>query len=412
MSVLLTRKAVLQGAMESTYGTAATVGNSDGLLVTNPTFTVTPNVLERTFAHPDLSPLPHLIGRKLAKMEFETELRGNGLQNTGLIGNAPIITRLFEACGYTLTANATSAGLGPFGVGAILNPVSWASSTGSATNTDVVEYIVTVSTGGASGTAHVTVTSDTTGQGSSSAAVTSGTPISLGTFGATITPTWSGNLTVGMQWVFWLLPPGIAATPISDNIQSITLAMHKDSVLHTMPGAFGTFEITAQAGAYATVKWTFTGLYNAPVDSANPTPTFETELPSQVQVARLNLNLFQAVVEKFTFNQANDVQIRENVSSTDGYIGVRIVSRKPEGGINPESDNVANNDFWGNMAASLQMPFEMRVGTVAGNTVWIFAPNAQYKGLTYADRHGIQVYDAALTFARALGNDEMNFYFC
>ena len=47
-------------------------------------FTVKPNVLERNFVRNDLSPMPFIIGRKIASMEFETELRGNGLQNSGL----------------------------------------------------------------------------------------------------------------------------------------------------------------------------------------------------------------------------------------------------------------------------------------------------------------------------------------
>jgi hypothetical protein len=44
-----------------------------------------------------------------------------------------------------------------------------------------------------------------------------------------------------------------------------------------------------------------------------------------------------------------------------------IPARKPEGGIDPEADLVANNDFWGNFAAALRMPFQMRVGDEPGN---------------------------------------------
>ena len=44
------------------------------------------------------------------------------------------------------------------------------------------------------------------------------------------------------------------------------------------------------------------------------------------------------------------------------------------------------------------------------HTVWFFAPNTQYSGLTYADRNGILVYDAGLRFGRSLGNDESFFY--
>jgi hypothetical protein len=412
MSVLLSRRAVLQAAIETTYDTAVAVGVNDGFLINNPMFTIKPNVLERNFVRNDLSPMPFIIGRKLASMEFETELRGNGRQNSGLLADAALITRLFQACGYAPTSHATPSIKGPYQVGDASVSVAWAVSAASATNTDVIAYYVTVDTGGASGTAKVTITSDTVGENSASAIVTSGTMINLGTKGATITPTWAGSLTVGMQWVVWLMPQGQSLDPISDLFSSATLVMHKDGVKHTMPGSFGTFEITAQAGNFATVKWNFTGTYVAPVDEANPAPIFETTLPSQVELARLRMNNFTAIVEKFTFNQANDIQIRPDVSSSDGYIGTRIVGRKPTGGINPEADNVANNDFWGQMSAAQRMPFQMRVGHTAGNTIWVTAPNTQYTGLTYTDRNGILAYDAGLHFGRSVGNDEISFFMC
>jgi len=208
------------------------------------------------------------------------------------------------------------------------------------------------------------------------------------------------------------MPAGLSLDPISDNFESVTLYMHKDGVLHEMPGSFGTFEITAQAGDFATVKWTFTGTYVEPVDDPNPSPLFERTLPSQVELARLNIGAFAAVVEKFTFNQMNDIQVRPDVSASDGYIGTRIVSRKPEGGINPEADLVANNDFWGQLSAAEEMPLQLRIGHLAGNTVWLLFPNTQYSGLTYTDRNGILAYDAGVRFARSLGNDEACFYLC
>jgi hypothetical protein len=533
MTVLLTRKAVLQGAMETVYNTPASVGANDGFLVNNPMFTIKPNVLERQFVREDLSPLPIIIGRKLASMTFETELRGNGVQNSGLASNAALITRLFQACGYLLTANPGPSVKGPFDQGAPAVEATWAiSSQASAVGTftatgvpgdgdifvvdgqtytiksamtapghvklgteaqtlanlaaamnggpgsgtayyagtpelpdatavatgttlvitaeryglagnsigtvytpistsegawgnthlvggldpgvtaDVVAYYLSVDTGGPSGTAHITVTSDTLGEGLPSAAVTSGSPFTVGTKGLTVTPTWTGNLAMGQSWVVWLMPAGISLDPISDNFESITLVMHKDGVKHVMGGSFGTFEVTAQAGSYATMKWTFTGTYTGPVDDPNPTPIFERTIPSQVELARLRIGSFGAIVEKFTFNQMNDIQIRPSVSDSDGYIGTRIVARKPEGGINPEADLVGNNDFWGQMAASMAMPFQMRVGHAVGNTVWVLCPNSQYSGLTYGDRSGILVYDAGLRFARSLGNDEASFYFC
>ena len=536
MSVLLTRKAVLQAALESVFNTPQSVGTSDGFLISNPAFSIKPNVLERNFVRNDLSPMPVIIGRKLASMTFETELRSNGSSNLGTLASAPLLVRLFQACGYALTAYADPVTIGPYDSGTSPVEITWAVSSGTkasrvftasgqfaagdvvhvgtkaytfqssltnvdgnvwvgsneagglanlaaainlgagsgtayaaamtaqpdgvtavaasttltvtaprpgtsfnsvattytptgssmgswagatltggasiGSNTDVIEYILTCTTPGASGTAQITVTSDTSGEGNAAATVTSGSPFSMGTKGLTITPTWTGSLASNQTWTVWLMPAGLQLQPVSDNFQSATLVMHKDGVKHTMPGAFGTFDLTAMAGNFATIKWTFTGSWVAPVDDANPAPIFERQLPSQVQLARLNIGGFKATVEKLTFNQGNDVQIREDVSSQDGYNGTRIVSRKPEGGINPEADMVANYDFWGTFAAATEVPLQMRVGNAAGNTVWCIFPNTQYSGLTYADRHGILVYDAGLRFARSNGNDESFFYFC
>lgn len=534
MTVLLTRKAVLQGAVETVYNTPAPVGANDGFLISNPAYTIKPNVLERNFVRNDLSPMPFIVGRKLASMEFETELRGNGLQNAGTFSSAPMIARLFRASGYALTANIGPVVKGPFDQGQPSVEVDWATSsqttasgvftatgnpaagdafaidgntytlraalaavgdvleganeaatlanlvaainggTGAGTayfagtpacsdvtavssgtalsltanrfgawanaiataytpagaaegawgaahltggadagaTSDVVAYYLTCTVGGVSGVAQVAVTSDTTGEALAAAVMTSGSPFTVGTKGLTLTPTFAGNLTVGQSWTVWLMPAGLSLDPISDNFESVTLYMHKDGVLHEMPGSFGTFEVTAQAGDFATVKWTFTGTYVEPVDDRNPSPLFERTLPSQVELARLNIGAFAAVVEKFTFNQMNDIQVRPDVSASDGYIGTRIVSRKPEGGINPEADLVANNDFWGQLSAAEEMPLQLRIGHLAGNTVWLLFPNTQYSGLTYTDRNGILAYDAGVRFARSLGNDEACFYLC
>ena len=534
MSVLLTRKAVLQGQMETVYNTPASVGVNDGFLVSAPAFTIKPNVLERNFVRDDLSQMPVIIGRKLASMEFETELRGNGLQKSGKSTDAALITRLFRASGYKMTPNVGPSVKGPFDQGQPSTEVVWSvNSAGVATNTftatgqpnvgdvfnidgnaytirsaivavgdvlqgvseavtlanlaaalnggagsgtkyfagtavaadavatstattlvltadrfgtwanavattytasgasegawaaahltggldpgttsDVAAYYLTVDTAGLSGVAKVTVTSDTPGEGVASAFITSGSPFTVGTRGLTLTPTFTGALTLGQSWTTWLMPAGVSLDPISDQFESMTLYMHKDGVLHEMPGSFGTFEITAQAGDFAKVKWTFTGTYVEPTDDPNPRPLFERTLPSQVELARLRVGAFAAVVEKFTFNQMNDIQIRPDVGSSDGYIGTRIVSRKPEGGINPEADLVANNDFWGQLAVAQEMPLQLRVGHVPGNTVWMLFPNTQYSGLTYTDRNGILAYDAGVRFARSLGNDEACLYFC
>jgi hypothetical protein len=385
--VMLSRRAVVQAAVEAVYGDAAVVGSGDGVLVAEPMYTTDPNRLTRDIATPDLSPEADIIGRLLAQMTFRTELRSNGKSNTGLLADAPIITRLFRACGYAITAAAAGSVYGPFDNGVHVNDVAWVAG-GTLTNTDVICYYLEVTTAGASGTAQITITSDTAGEGEVASPVTTATPIAgatVGTKGLTLTPTFAGALALGQKWTVWLLPPGLRLDPVSDNFESIHLVLNKDGVVHSMPGSFGTFEITAEAGNFASIAWTFRGKFINPTDLALPNPVYERTLPAQVELARLRIDAFNAIVQQYTYTQNNEITIRPDVSSAQGYIGTRITSRNPEGGINPEAELVATHDFWSKLAATARMPYQMRVGTKAGNTVWNFAPGVQYTGLTYAN---------------------------
>lgn len=410
--VLLTRRAVVQAIMETEYGASGVFGLNDGVLVSEPTFSVDANMLERDFTRDSLSRTPHIMGRKLAKMEFSTELRGNGKQNSGAAIDAPIIARLFRMCGYKLTPCPTPVVKGVFDIDDHSNRVAWTTDVTAADNTDAFTYYVEVTTAGASGTAKVTITSDIPTEAPATVTMTSGTEIDVGSHGLTITPTFTGDLKLGQKWVLWLLPKGLSLDPLSDDFESGSLRMFKDGVMHEMPGTFGTFKVDAKAGEFAKITWTLTGIWRAPVDMTMPAPNYERTLPSMVELARLRIDGFYAIVEDFTFDQQNDVQVRPDVSSADGYIGTRIVARNPEGGINPEAAKVADNDFWGQMARAERMPFQMRVGHQPGNTVWFLAPGAQYSGLTYQDRNGLLTYDAQLKFPSYVTNDECCWYLC
>lgn len=520
--------------MESFYKENVAVGVNDGVLVSEPKYTADPTVLERDFTRDTLSQQAHIIGRLMAKMEFTTELRGNGKQNSGILSDAPIITRLLRAAGYKVTAATDATTHGPFDIDVHYNQVTWEVSSGAAasgtfslpinatagetvtigaqtytfrvtpaapndvkiganadatlvnlaaaingsagsgslygtftvankdvtavastgsvvvtakyhgtsgnaiattetvtgsgdawggltltggtalaTSSDVIPYYIEVTTAGASGTAMLRVTSEAgMGEDLAAAVVTSGSAFTIGTKGLTIKPTFTGSLALGQRWTMWLFPAGLKLLPVSDDFESITLVMHKDKVQHTMPGSFGTFEVEAKAGEFAKIKWTFWGTYVDPIDSSLPSPIYEKALPSQVQLARLRMDKFNAIVDKFTFNQGNDIQIRPDVSSEQGYIGTRIVSRKPEGGVDPEADLVSNYDFWAKLATASRMPFQMRVGTVPGNTVWMIAPATQYTKMTYTDRNQILTYDAGLKFSGYQADDEMAFFLC
>ena len=407
---LLTRRAVLLVAMETTYGTQATTSPStDAVLVSAPDFSVNVKLLERANVRPSFSKFPVIIGRKLGSFKFTTELRSNGKTNAGTLGSATILGRLLRGCGFSETATAASRTGAVYQGGAAGITPSWANG-GTLTNVTRVGYVLTVTTPGASGTAKVSITPDSTADtAQTNVTVTTATPVTVGALGLTLTPTFTGSLVAGQTWKVVIYPPSITYAPVSASLESCTMQMYLDGTLHTLTGAVGTFQITATSGDMATIAWTFTGQYNATVDSALPTPTYETTLPAMVQNSTLLLDSSLLKISKFTADIANTVQPREDANSPDGYAGVYVVDRKPKGGIDPEASLVANEDFWGKLTAAQVMYFQMKVGSTAGNTVWIEAPGAQYTGLTYKDRNGFRTYDAALAFSAyaGAGGDEL-----
>lgn len=247
-----------------------------------------------------------------------------------------------------------------------------------------------------------------TGAGAGTVTTSATTAQNLGDTGMDLTPTWAGSLVLGDSWEVTVNPTGVRYDPVSDNFESMSMYGYFDGLLHKVLGSYGTFSIEATAGEFATVTFTFTGLYSAPIDQDVPDGTFETTLPPIVELAQLIIGDFQPVVAAFTFDQNNTIVPRPDVSSADGFIGVRITERDPQGGIDPESTLSVDKDFWTELADSTEFKLNIKIGQDAGNRVAIAAPKVQYTGLTYGDRDGLSTYDAGLRFARNTGNDEIS----
>jgi hypothetical protein len=506
----LTRRTLVLAKVETTAGTDAAPTAVDALLVSAPDFSVDLNVLERDFVRDDLSPMGPRVGRKIAKMKFALEAKGNGASQSGLIGDAPKIGRLLRACGFSetaITGAGTRGAVRPLGVHPV--SVSWV---GASTNTNPTYYDfqLTCVLAGASATARVrvvdlngkssghlrkesftasaasaagtvtvagtpiiptytvggtwvagdrllwdiggysgsitvpaggeattaiatqldaamdavggpwtaapsgsTVTVTLTGAAAGVVVTTAVTALTLGETTVTETPTWSGSLTLGQYWRVSIAPPSVAYRPISTGFETCTLYMYVDGNLHKMTNCQGTFTIAADSGGYGRFEFEFTGQYVAPLDANLPSsPTFETAtVPPVFELAQLRVDSEDITIGSLSYNQNNVIAIRPDANSLDGYVGVRITGRNPQGGVNPESHKVGDYDFWGRLAASTLMPMSCRFGQTAGNIIWMRAPGAIYSGLTYQDRDGIRVYDAGLSFARESGNDEIEFAF-
>lgn len=422
---LLTQSAVALAKVEATHGTDANpTAADDALLVSEPGFSVDPNILERDIVSRGLSPFPHIVGRKLAQITFTHEVRGNGLVQSGLVADEPMLGRLLRGCGYEAVAMAgdvenVSAPQKDSTNSANEVLTFAADATSAPTLSSPVMYTLEVTTGGASATAAYSLTNNNSDEDDLSTpatgTLTDGTAVSLGGSGASILPTFvgGGDAIIGSKFHIVVYPNGIIYRPRSTGFESLTLYLYLDGLLHKVTGAQGTFTVTAESGNYATMEFTFTGNYNTVVDEAMPAdPNYSDVLPQQVELANLTWgdnNTYCA--QQWTIDAANNIVPRICVNAKDGYDGVRLSDRAPSGGFDPEAVLVANGNFWNDMANGVAKTFFARVGTTQGNQTVMFARKAQTNSLGYGDRDGIRTFDVGLLFKREKGDDELEFAF-
>jgi hypothetical protein len=417
----MTRLSVLLAALEATPGVDAVPTINDALLVGEPTFEADATALTRDFMTPYLGTQADIIGRKIAKITFKHELRGNGVQNSGLLANAPRLGRLLQACGFAatpFTVGYAGAAVPDNGASQVALATAFASAGAVVSGFKFpVVYTVAVTTGGASGAAQASVTpSDVTNGGAAATgvALTSGTAFPLGTSGATIAPTFTGNLVVGDTWRVVVLPAGITYTPVSDGYVTLTLSLYFNGIFHKVTNAMGTFKVTCDGGKLPSIDFTFSGQYVPAASVAMPSaPVYERTLPSQVERAALSWGaLASPSASGWSFDIGNTVTARPDINDDDAYNGFLITARKATGSFDPEATPEAINPWWADFAAGSLKYFAVRQGKQPGNIVQVIAPTVQTSKLAYKDRDGIRALTSDLAFTPHTGNDEILFHFC
>lgn len=256
----------------------------------------------------------------------------------------------------------------------------------------------------ASGAANVVVTSGTTA-------------VALGASGATITPTWVGNLVVGQKWIVQLYETGYMYRPTSKSaeVDTVTLYVFKDGVLHKVTGCIGTVTFTGEAGDVGQASFEFQGNYLDPVEEPTPMDAIlEESVPPQIELAQMSIagdNDFCA--QSFTFTLGNQINLRECINAPDGFKGAAITGREPTAQLNPEATYEAYTGMWGNFSRAIQFPIHTRVGTEPNNMVRFYADRVNFTGLTYGDRNGQVTLEATfqLNGVSQGGDDELRVAF-
>lgn len=205
------------------------------------------------------------------------------------------------------------------------------------------------------------------------------------------------------------ITPGtsVVYAPISSALPSVTLYFNVDGVLHKITGARGTFDLTMTVKQIPVLKFTFTGIYNAPSDTAQPTPDYSgfqiPKLINTVNTPVFSLLGYSGHAESVAIKLTGDVQYRTLI----GLQEVDLVDRKPSGTIVIEAPTITAKDFFTAAVSTTTGALSVTHGTVAGNIIALAAPRVSIGNPAYQDSQGVQMLSLPVVISPSTGNDEL-----
>ena len=394
-SFLRTRKKLLLAKLEGTYGTDSTpTGAANAILTQNLSIKPQIDYVERKTDRGSMGGDLSLHTSRFLTFEFDVDL-----QSSGRVGTAPGWGNLLRACGFA-EAVVTGNVNGWLGATADGGATSVTLDTSAAATADLyVGRSITITRGKKQVTR--TITAYTAGKLATFAALdfdhgltTADTYsitdiIGTATAGAANTITLAAatdgvdgfcngktiNITAGTasgksmvitgyvaltkvatvadNWdvipdntsVYKITGSGVAYTPVSDDMDALTLYGHMDGQLRKATGCRGTASLKLSPKNNPLLHFTFTGLWADPA-AANDAEGITTAFKMPVPVSDANTPIFtwqgkNLNVYEFDIDLAIDVKYRDIVNATS----VSIIDRKPAGNITVEAPALATKNW-------------------------------------------------------------------
>lgn len=201
----------------------------------------------------------------------------------------------------------------------------------------------------------------------------------------------------------------VTYTPVSSSFSSVTMYYNVDGVLHKVTGARGTVELQVQVGQIPVFRFSFTGLYNAPTDTAAPAVTytaFQTPLAANSDnTSGFSLYSYTAALQSLSLNVNNSIQYRTLIGAED----VLMTDRQSSGTAVFEAPTIAAKDYFSLALGSTLGTLDITHGTTAGNRVQITSSRAKVNNPTYQDLNGIHMLQVPFQLVPSTaGNDEFS----
>jgi len=200
--------------------------------------------------------------------------------------------------------------------------------------------------------------------------------------------------------------------PISANFSSVTIHYNTDGVRHIVTGCRGSFTINGSVGEIPTIDFTFTGIYNAPTDTALPNTTYGNQATPLVfkngNTTGFQLLSHSAALQSISLDVGNELVYRELVGGTKETL---ITNRNISGTVQIEAMALGTKDYFAAAIAETTGNLTFLHGTTAGNKVQVTSTKADIGDVAYSDMDGIQMLDIPYTLVPSTANDEVSIVF-
>jgi hypothetical protein len=203
----------------------------------------------------------------------------------------------------------------------------------------------------------------------------------------------------------------VTYAPVSASFGSVTIYYNIDGLRHKVTGARGTFTINAAVGEIPSIDFTFTGVYNAPDDSALPSATYANQANPLIfkngNTSSFQLLSYAGALQSFSFDLGNSLVYRELVGGTKQVL---LTDRAATGSTTIEAINIATKDYFAAALSDTTLGnLDFTHGTAAGNIVDFASTKVDIGDVSYGDQDGIAMLTIPYTCVPSTsGNDEFS----
>ena len=205
----------------------------------------------------------------------------------------------------------------------------------------------------------------------------------------------------------------VTYAPVSSSFTSVTIHYNVDGVRHIVTGCRGTFELSAEVGSIPTINFSFTGIYNAPTDTALPSVTYGNQATPLIfkngNTSGFSLLSYSGALMSISMDVGNTLVYRELVGGTKEVL---ITDRASNGSVTIESPTIAQKDYFTAALTDSSLGILAFLhGTTAGNKVQLTSSKVDIGDVAYGEADGVTMLEIPYTLVPSAANNEVSLVF-